>query len=524
LSGRIGGIVTLFRGWSRWLQAALLAGAVLVPRAGWALTPSTEPSAQPTRGAEATVLSPAPITEPSGVFETLGRRISPWAIVPFVLILLAIAILPLIRGHWWESHPNKAVVSVLCALPVVAYLANLGPIGFQAIAEVLHDYYAFVVLLVALFTISGGIYLEGDLEATPIINTVYLGTGALLASFIGTTGAAVLLIRPLLKTNSERTRKTHVFVFFIFLVANIGGCLLPVGDPPLFLGYLYGVPFFWTLKTLWPAWLTAVAILLAVFYLWDTFAYSREPASALRRDQRRRSPLKVHGRTNFALILGVLLAVIYLRTFDLGNGVTLDVSWMRQPVMLLLALLSFALDYRRREPGAAGSQHHAGTPRDRNHFTFAPMIEVAVLFFGIFITMIPAICLLKAHGAESGITQPWQFFWMTGGLSSFLDNAPTYATYFALGQGVTQGLLTADPGLAVIQTHSGPIAAHILVAISLGAVFMGANTYIGNAPNFMVRSICEEAKVRMPSFFHFMLYSACILIPTFVLLMAIYVG
>jgi Na+/H+ antiporter NhaD/arsenite permease-like protein len=515
--------VTLLRGWGRRLQTVVLVGAVLVPRAGWALMPDTAQSARPASQAETTVLSHVPITKPSGLFETLGRSISPWAVVPFVLILLAIAILPLVRGRWWESHLNKAVVSVLCALPVVAYLADLGPVGLQAIAEVLHDYYAFVVLLVALFTISGGIYLEGDLEATPIINTVYLGTGAMLASVIGTTGAAVLLIRPLLKTNSERTRKTHVFVFFIFLVANIGGSLLPVGDPPLFLGYLYGVPFFWTLKALWPAWLTAVAILLAVFYLWDTFAYSREPASALRRDQRRRSPLKVHGRANFALILGVLLAAIYFRTFDLENGVTLDLTWMRQPAMLLLALVSFGLDYRRKAPDGGGGQPNATTPRDHNRFTFAPMIEVAVLFFGIFITMIPAICLLKAHGAESGITQPWQFFWMTGGLSSFLDNAPTYATYFALGQGVTQGLLAANPGLAVIQTHSGPIASHLLAAISLGAVFMGANTYIGNAPNFMVRSICEEAKVRMPSFFHYMLYSACILMPTFLLLMAIYV-
>ena len=459
----------------------------------------------------------------AGHFLELGRRISPWSVSPFVLILLAIAILPLLGGHWWESHVNKGVVSLLCALPVLAYLLNQGPLGLQVLTSVIHDYYAFTVLLVALFTISGGIFVDGDLEATPLVNTAFLAIGSILASFIGTTGAAVLLIRPLLKTNAERTRKTHVFVFFIFLVANVGGSLLPVGDPPLFLGYLYGVPFFWTLRALWPAWLTAVAVLLVVFYLWDTMAYSREPESALRRDEGRRTRLTIHGRTNFLLILGVLIATIYLRQFTLADGTILDVSWMRQPVMLLLALVSFGVDYRRRELARSAGKLQLRTPRERNHFTFAPMIEVAVLFLGIFVTMTPAICLLRAFGAESGITQPWQFFWMTGGLSSFLDNAPTYATYFALGQGVTQALLSAQPGLPVVQTHSGPIAANILAAISLGAVFMGANTYIGNAPNFMVRAICEEAKVRMPSFFRYMLYSGCILIPTFLLLTLIYV-
>jgi Na+/H+ antiporter NhaD/arsenite permease-like protein len=195
---------------------------------------------------------------------------------------------------------------------------------------------------------------------------------------------------------------------------------------------------------------------------------------------------------------------------------------MQQPVMLLLALISFSLDYRSKERARRADQHRHRTPRDHNQFTFAPMIEVGVLFFGIFVTMIPAICLLKAHGAESGITEAWQFFWMTGGLSSFLDNAPTYATYFALGQGVTKALLASDPNLLVVPARTGPVASHILAAISLGAVFMGANTYIGNAPNFMVRSICEEARVRMPSFFGYMLYSGTVLIPTFFLLMLIY--
>jgi Na+/H+ antiporter NhaD/arsenite permease-like protein len=506
------------------IAATVVLAEAFAPSALCAQAPPSPSIEQPAGHVEAGTAGKGPAAlEEDGLFVALGRRISPWAVAPFLLILLAIAVLPLIRGRWWESHMNKGVVSLLCGLPVLAYLLDQGPIGLQVLTLVLHDYYAFAVLLVALFTISGGIYVDGDLEATPLVNTAFLGVGSLLASLVGTTGAAVLLIRPLLKTNAERTRKTHVFIFFIFLVANIGGSLLPVGDPPLFLGYLYGVPFFWTLSALWPAWLTAIAILLAVFYVWDTIAYSKEPASALKQDVERRTRLTIHGRANFVLIAGVLLATIYLQRYDLANGSVLDVSWMRQPVMLLLALVSFSLDYRRRERAWSAGQQHVRTPRDHNHFTFAPMIEVAVLFFGIFVTMTPAVCLLRAFGANSGITQPWQFFWMTGSLSSFLDNAPTYATYFALGQSVTQGLLAGQPGLQAIPTHSGPISAAILVAISLGAVFMGANTYIGNAPNFMVRSICEEAKVRMPSFFHYMFYSGCILIPTFLLLTAIYV-
>jgi Na+/H+ antiporter NhaD/arsenite permease-like protein len=455
--------------------------------------------------------------------EALGQRLSYWSVTPFVLILLSIAIIPLIHGRWWEQNVNKSVVSFLCALPILAYLIDQGPLGLEVLVTVLHEYYAFIILLVALFTISGGIYLEGDLRATPILNTVFLGIGSVLASVIGTTGAAMVLIRPLLRANSERKHTTHVFVFFIFLVANIGGSLLPVGDPPLFLGYLYGVPFFWTLRALWPAWLTATAILLAVFYVWDTYAYSRESPRDKELDRVRERGIRIHGRINFLLILGVLSSVIYLRGYELASGTTIDVTWMRQPVMMLLALVSFAIDHRVRERRRREGHEHHQTPRDRNRFSFAPMIEVAVLFIGIFITMIPAICLLKAHGAESGITRPWQFYWMTGGLSSFLDNAPTYATYFALGQGVTKGLLVNGADLVLVATRTGPIAWNILVGISLGAVFMGANTYIGNAPNFMVRSICEDAKVRMPSFLGYMLYSACILIPTFLLIMAIYV-
>jgi Na+/H+ antiporter NhaD/arsenite permease-like protein len=452
--------------------------------------------------------------------EELGKILPYWSVIPFIVILLAIAIIPLLHGPWWESNQNKAAVSVLCSLPIIVYLLWLGPGGQKVLVEILHDYYAFIILLVALFTISGGIRLDGDLRATPLVNMIFLGLGAILASFIGTTGATMLLIRPLLKTNSERKHKAHIFIFFIFLVANIGGSLLPVGDPPLFLGYLFGVPFFWTLR-LWPLWLTEVALLLVIFYIWDTRAYSRESKGDLLRHRREQKALRIHGKINLLLIFGVLSSVVLFRNYEV-NGTQINLSWMTQPLMILLALVSFVLDTQSKQKAHKRGNTEFKSPREHNYFTFAAMVEVALLFIGIFITMTPAICLLKAKGAETGVSQAWQFFWMSGGLSSFLDNAPTYATYFALGQGVTKGLLASSANLPIVSIASGPIGEDILMAISAGSVFMGANTYIGNAPNFMVKSICEEARVKMPSFFGYMLYSCSILVPSFLLIMFVY--
>jgi len=452
--------------------------------------------------------------------EDLGKMLSFWSIIPFVIILLAIALVPLFYGHWWESNLNKGIMSVLCSLPILGYLLWIGPLGEEVLADVLKDYYAFIILLVALFTISGGIYLEGNLKATPLVNTLFIGLGSILASFIGTTGAAMLLIRPMLNTNRERKRKAHIFVFFTFLVCNIGGSLLPVGDPPLFLGYLFGVPFFWTLR-LWPLWLTEVVLILAVFYLWDKWAYSKEAAADLKHDEKAQKGIKIRGLLNIGLLFGVLIAVIALRKYEV-DGRHIDLAWMQQPVMILLALLSFIMDHKKKEQARESGHGQFKSPRELNVFTFNAIIEVAVLFMGIFITMTPAICLLKAFGAETGVRHAWQFFWMSGGLSSFLDNAPTYATYFALGQGVTKGLLASGASLTVVETATGPIAEHILMAISAGAVFMGANSYIGNAPNFMVKTICEEAKVKMPSFFGYMVYSCGILIPSFLLITFIF--
>ena len=396
-------------------------------------------------------------------------------VLPFGAMLLAIAVCPLWVPQWWERNANKLRASCLLGLPVLLLYLRRDP---HALVRMGDDYVSFILLLAALYVISGGIRLTGDLEATPLTNTAFLAVGSLLASFLGTTGASMLLIRPLLQTNRERTRVRHTVLFFIFLVSNIGGLLTPLGDPPLFLGYLQGVPFVWTFR-LWPQWVLTVGALLLVYFVWDSIHHAREPLPALRRDRLVRQPLRMQGVPNGVWLVGVVLAVAFLRE-----------PW-RELAMLGLGALSLW-----QTPTAI---------RKANGFTAYPIVEVAVLFFGIFLTMIPALELLRTRGGELGVREPWQFFWATGALSSFLDNAPTYLTFLALGQGL--GL--ANEVVGVPET--------ILAAISTGAVFMGANSYIGNAPNFMVKSIAEEAKVRMPSFFGYMAYSRGVLLPLFVL-------
>ena len=396
-----------------------------------------------------------------------------WAL-PFAGLLLSIAVLPLAAPHFWESNLRKLGIAAVLGAPVLVLYLRAHP---RALVHTAEDYVSFIVLLGGLFVISGGILLEGDLEATPRTNGAFLGIGALLASFVGTTGASMLLIRPLLQTNRERKHVAHTVVFFIFLVSNIGGCLTPLGDPPLFLGYLQGVPFTWTFRLFVP-WLFTTALVLAVYVLWDRRAHASEARADLKRDFYEVRRLRIAGKENFVLLLGVLGAVALLKA-----------PW-REAAIVGLSVLSYA----RTDP----ELHKA------NRFTFHPILEVAVLFAGIFVTMLPALDLLRARGAELGVREPWQFFWATGALSSFLDNAPTYLTFLALAQGL--GLRADVVGV--------PQA--ILVAISLGAVFMGANTYIGNGPNFMVRSIAEERGVKMPSFGGYMLYSAGVLIPVFV--------
>jgi Na+/H+ antiporter NhaD/arsenite permease-like protein len=397
-----------------------------------------------------------------------------YTVLPFVLMLLAVAVCPLWVTHWWESNRHKLLVAAALGLPVLALYLARRPAALLTMAE---EYASFIVLLGGLYAISGGIRLTGDLEATPLTNTAFLAIGAVLASFIGTTGASMLLIRPLLQTNRERRHVQHTVIFFIFVVSNMGGMLTPLGDPPLFLGYLQGVPFTWTFR-LWPQWLFLTGILLVVYFVWDTRRYTHEPIAALARDRAQLEPLRVRGARNALGLAAVVLAVAFLHA-----------PW-REVVIVAVAGLSLVFT-----PAAI---------RRANGVTAYPMIEVAVLFFGIFLTMIPALELLRVRGGELGVREPWQFFWAAGALSSFLDNAPTYLTFLALAQGLRM------PDEVVGVTHL------VLAAISVGAVAMGANSYIGNAPNFMVKAIAEEAKVAMPSFFGYMLYSVGILVPLFV--------
>jgi Na+/H+ antiporter NhaD/arsenite permease-like protein len=408
-------------------------------------------------------------------------------------MLLSIAVFPLVAEHWWESNRNKLMVSILLSLPVLAYLLSEG-----ATYEILHaaeEYIAFIVLLGSLFVVSGGILVEGDIKATPKVNTMFLALGTVLASIMGTTGASMLLIRPLLRTNSERKHTIHTPIFFIFLVSNVGGLLTPLGDPPLFLGYLRGVPFEWTLG-LWKEWAFVSVFLLVIYYIMDTRAYKKESLQDLALDRTRVEPLRVRGLLNLVWLAGIVLAVAFLNEKYIGEA---SAYFVREWVMLAMAGLSWFLTPR--------------ILRERQNFTFHPILEVAALFIGIFATMTPALMLLEKHSQGLGMVHPLQFFWGTGALSGFLDNAPTYLTFFSVAQGSSAELQAMFPGMEVIQGIPGIV----LAAISLGAVFMGAMSYIGNGPNFMVKAIAEESGLKMPSFVNYMRWSTLTLLPIFAL-------
>jgi len=447
-----------------------------------------------------------------------------WTVTPFALLLAAIAVLPLIPHtmHWWESNLNRFIVAVGLGLVTLAYYAFVhralieshwpghgfvepqdDAVQWEFIKAVLgnailQEYVPFIILLFSLYTITGGIRIAGDIEASPLTNAAFMAVGAVLASFIGTTGAAMLLIRPLLETNRERKLVAHTVVFFIFIVCNCGGCLLPIGDPPLFLGYLQGVNFLWTLK-LWPEWLFVNASLLAIYWAADHFYFHpHEAPPDIQRDATQVRRLQISGLAiNGLLLLGVVLAVALLDPGKTLPGTAWH-PWMyfREAVQLALVAISLLAGPRR--------------PRYENRFNYGAIIEVAALFVGIFICMQPALQILNAEGAylvERFDMGPAKFFWATGALSSFLDNAPTYLVFFQTAY---------DPNSAGSPTGGVPEA--ILVGISLGAVFMGAMTYIGNGPNFMVKAIAEKSGVRMPSFFGFMAYSVLILLPILALM------
>jgi Na+/H+ antiporter NhaD/arsenite permease-like protein len=426
--------------------------------------------------------------------------------VPFAGILGAIAILPLIPAthHWWESNRNRLIVALCFAATTLLYYLVFQGAGAAVHAlehAVVDEYIPFIVLLFSLYVITGGVNVQGDVPAHPITNTAILGIGALAASFVGTTGASMLLIRPLLQTNSERKHVTHTVVFFIFLVSNIGGCLLPIGDPPLFLGYLRGVPFLWTF-VLWKQWAVCSLVLLTMYFIWDSIVYKREPRPNIVRDETVRKPMRLSGAINFVWLAGVVLAVWQLSPGRVLPGINLTVfPFLRELVMLGLVGMSLYT-----------------TPqgvREENRFNYTAIIEVAALFIGIFITMQVPIEVLHVKGDQLGVTTPGQFFWITGLLSSVLDNAPTYVVFFE-----TANTMTHEPGPGIFQLVTGDfIREDMLVGISLGSVFMGANTYIGNGPNFMVKSIAEQAGVAMPSFFGYIIrYAVPVLLPLFILI------
>ncbi len=440
-----------------------------------------------------------------------------WSGGPFVLMLLGIAVLPLAAPHFWERNRNKAIFSALMAAPVVVALLALGggakspaniferP-GAQALLHASQDYLSFIILLASLYTISGGIVLSGDIRAKPLTNVLILAIGAALANVIGTTGASMLLIRPLLQINSERRNTRHLPVFFIYVVGNLGGLLTPLGDPPLLLGFLHGIRFTWTLS-LWPHWLLANGIVLTIFAIWDSIAYRRESPEAIRLDNIRIEPIRVRGLLNVPLLAGILLAVGF-QSAELAEGarawvgrfvpcpnLTLRFPWGD---LAMIAMAGLSLGFT---PSAL---------RKSNAFTWKAIVEVAVLFAGIFLTMVPALGWIAQHGDRFGVTKPWQYFWLTGGLSSVLDNAPTYLTFATLAAG--------PHDFAWLMTNK-PL---VLAAISTGAVFMGAVSYIGNGPNFMVKAIADESGLKTPSFFGYLTYSGLILIPTFIVVTLVF--
>ncbi len=442
-----------------------------------------------------------------------------WAVIPFAALLLCIAILPLLRfsEHWWHHNRNRFLVAAGLSVLTLIYYGTLHHGGLENHFTHQHgaaqgwatvyavfsnamftEFIPFIILLFSLYVISGGINLRGDLPAHPLTNCTFIGIGTLLASFIGTTGAAMVLIRPLLATNAERKHKVHTIIFFIFMVCNCGGLLLPIGDPPLYLGYLRGVEFLWTMG-LWPYWLGVNLVLLFIYYLWDLRAYKTEEVKDIVRDEAEIRPLQLSGKVNLVFLLGVVLCVAFIVPDEPLFGTAFSPpQFFREALMLTIVVLSLMFT-------------HPHT-RVLNKFDYVAITEVAVLFCGIFICMQVPVEILNIKGQSLGIDSGAKFFWATGVLSSFLDNAPTYVVFFEIAK-----TLPAAEATAVTLTGDGAIHAPFLVAISLGAVFMGANTYIGNAPNFMVKSIAEQSGIKMPSFFGYMLYSTCILIPIFVI-------
>ena len=432
---------------------------------------------------------------------------SAWSLIPFGIMLLMIAIGPLVAEKWWESNINKLIVSLFLGVPTAVCLI-MGGMTHDLEHQVLFDYVPFIVLLLALFVITGGIHLSGDIKAKPWVNTLFLGIGYILASLMGTTGAAMLLIRPVITTNQQRKHTVHTILFFIALVANCGGLLTPLGDPPLFMLFLRGAPFTWFLSML-PEWAFTGALLLIIYYFVDRYYYAKEDWTNLANDSLEYEKLRLTGSINFVYLIGVILSVAFINEGTIPQmgeeNAPLWLKFLRE--IVLLSLTGLSLYTTKKE-----------VRYTQNKFTWAPIIEVAVLFLGIFTTMTPALAYLKAHAAELGLSTPWQFYYSTGMLSSFLDNTPTAVAFHSVATGLTAEQMTAF----ACPTVAG-IPEILLKAISLGAVMFGAMTYIGNGPNFMVKAIAEESGIKMPSFFGYMLkFSLVVLLPIYIIVQLIF--
>lgn len=428
-----------------------------------------------------------------------------WSVLPFAAMLASIAVLPLIPAtqRWWEKESSQLAVALVLGLPVAAWMWIAG--GWQVVFASVVEYVQFICLLLALFVVSGGIFLKGDIQATPRNNTIFLAVGGVLASFVGTTGAAMLLIRPLLNTNAERRYRVHTVLFTIFVVANCGGLLTPLGDPPLFLGFLRGVPFTWTFH-LAPQWAFVLAMLLVCYYALDRWYYAQEPATAVREDRADVEPLGLRGASNLVWFGVIIAAVAFAPSIDAeaiesGHASLADWLPLREVIML----------------GAAACSYRFGDRRARftdNQFEWGPIKEVATLFIGIFLTMIPALHYLDEVAGSLPLNEV-TFFIFTGALSSVLDNAPTYATFFEMA-----GQITPAGASGVV---AGVLEAY-LVPISLGAVFCGAITYIGNGPNFMVKSVAEGRGVAMPSFGGYVAKAFTYLVPVLAAMVCLFIA
>lgn len=433
--------------------------------------------------------------------------------IPFAGILLCIALFPLVKPTWWEEHQAPVVLAWSLAF-IVPFVMGFGAHHTaEVVLEcIINDYLTFIVLLFGLFCVAGNITLEGDLAGSPRINVGLLLFGTLLSSWVGTTGASMLMVRPIIKMNSWRKRKRHIMIFFIFLISNIGGCLTPIGDPPLLMGFMRGVPFFWSLRLL-PILAFNAAVLLFVFYHLDMRAYRKDIAEGRKPDiSKPGTEIRIAGLHNLIFLAAIVVAVLLSGTlpglplFRNADGTVRGIPILGEVTLTWPAVIEIAIILA---SAWLSFRTTSAKVRTENHFTWGAIKEVAILFIGIFITMQPALMILKANGASLGLDSPYQMFWATGALSSFLDNTPTYLVFLT-----TAGSLGFTEGIA---TALGTVPAKMLVAISCGAVFMGANTYIGNAPNFMVKSISDENGVRMPSFFGYILWSLGFLIPVFIL-------